>query len=91
MEKEKLEALLIDYIDGNLTETENREVGEELKHNAEARKMYEQLKEVISAMKSSARIEPTMKLKSGFDQLLQEEISQMKKEKGKIIFFAKIC
>ncbi len=87
MEKEKLEALLIDYIDGKLTETEYREVDEELKRNAEARKMYEQLKQVISAMESSASIEPTMKLKSGFDQLLQKEISQMKKEKGKVLFF----
>ena len=86
MEKEKLETLLIDYIDGKLTEAECREVDEELKRNTEAFKTYEQLKEVIHAMKSSAKFEPSLKLKSGFDHLLQEEILQMKKLNNESFF-----
>lgn len=85
MEKEKLETLLIDYIDGKLTEAERHAVDQELIGNEEAYRMYEQLKEVIHAMQTSARIEPSAKLKLGFDQLLREEMKQAKKDK--IVFF----
>ncbi len=87
MENEKLETLLIDYIDGKLTEAECKEVDQELKLNPEAQRMYQQLKEVIHTMESSARIEPSMKLKLGFDQLLQKEISEIKSGKGKVLLF----
>lgn len=85
MEKEKLENLLIDYIDGKLTEAERYTVDQELIANEESYRMYEQLKEVMHAMQTSARIEPSAKLKQGFDQLLQEEIKLT--NKGRTIFF----
>jgi hypothetical protein len=85
MENEKLETLLIDYIDGKLTDAERSEVERELMNNAESFKMYEQLKEVIHAMQASAKIEPSAKLRTGFEQLLKEEQAQLKK--GKVIFF----
>jgi len=50
MEKEKLENLLIDYIDGKLTEAERYTVDQELIANEESYRMYEQLKEVMQAM-----------------------------------------
>jgi len=86
MEKEKLETLLIDYIDGRLTEGERRDVEQQLKADEETFQMYEQLKEVIHAMQKSAKIEPSMKLRRGFEQmLLHEEESQLKR--GKVLFF----
>ena len=85
MEKEKLETLLIDYIDGKLTEAERHEVDQELIANEEAYKMYEQLKAVIHVMQTSARIEPSPKLKQGFEQLLREEMKATKKDN--VVFF----
>lgn len=85
MENEKLETLLIDYIDGKLTEEEWKEVDQELKRNPEAKRKYEQLQEVIHTMENSARIEPSTKLKLAFDQLLQNEISEIKSGKVKVL------
>ncbi|HEX6893232.1 MAG TPA: HEAT repeat domain-containing protein [Chryseolinea sp.] len=85
MEKEKLETLLIDYIDGKLNDTERYEVEQLLVANTEAFKTYEQLKEVIHAMQASARMEPTSRLKRGFEQMLREEEIQLRK--GRVVFF----
>jgi len=85
MEKEKLETLLIDYIDGKLTEGERHDVEEQLRTNAETFQMYEQLKEVILAMQASAKMEPSLRLKRGFEQMLREEEAQL--PKGKVVFF----
>lgn len=63
MEKEKLENLLIDYIDGKLTEPERHLVDQELMRNEEAYKLNEQLKVVMHAMQTSAGIEPSSKVK----------------------------
>jgi hypothetical protein len=85
MEKEKLETLLIDYIDGKLNEAGRHDVEQHLVRDAEAFKMYEQLKEVIHAMQASAKIEPSLRLKRGFEQMLREEEAQLRK--GKVVFF----
>ena len=85
MDNEKLETLLIDYIDGKLSDTERTEVERELTNNADSFKMYEQLKEVIHVMQASSKIEPSAKLRKGFEQLLEQEQAQLKK--GKVIFF----
>lgn len=82
MEKEKLEALLIDYIDGTLTEAERHAVEQELAINEDAGKIYNQLKEVIDVMQTSSRIEPSVKLKIGFDKFLEHEMSETKKSKS---------
>ena len=85
MEKEKLETLLIDYIDGKLNDTERQDVEQQLVRDAEAFKMYEQLKEVIQAMQKSAKMEPSLRLRRGFEQMLQEE--EGKTTRGKVVFF----
>ena len=85
MEKEKLETLLIDYIDGKLNDTERYDVEQLLIANPDAFKTYEQLKEVIHAMQASAKMEPTPRLKRGFEQMLLEEKIQLKK--GRVVFF----
>ena len=85
MEKEKLETLLIDYIDGKLNDTERYDVEQLLIANPDAFKTYEQLKEVIHAMQASAKMEPTTRLKRGFEQMLREEEIGLKK--GRVVFF----
>ena len=85
MEKEKLETLLIDYIDGKLNDTERYDVEQLLIANTDAFKTYEQLKEVIHAMQASAKMEPTSRLKRSFEQMLREEEIQLKK--GRVVFF----
>ena len=87
MEKEKLEALLIDYIDGKLGEADRSIVEQELKRNAEAFTMFEQLQEVIRVMDKSSSIEPTVSLKKDFEKFLKVEIANIQKPKGKSIFF----
>src|SRR6478735_11986474 len=82
MEKEQLESLLIDYIDGKLNEADRKKAEQELVNNPEAYTLYEQLKEVIGAIDRSASLEPSRSLKTNFDQLLELEIGN-----SKTIFF----
>lgn len=86
MEQEKLEALLIDYIDGKLSEDERRMVEQEhLLRDKDTYKLYEQLKEVMQAMHKSSQLEPTVKLRSEFNKVLQAEMAESRK--GKTVFF----
>lgn len=84
MEKEKLESLLIDYIDNRLNSVDRHMIEQELVRNEEAYKLYEELREVMQVMDRSARLEPSFHLKENFDKLLKEEIASAK---GKTIFF----
>lgn len=84
MEKELLESLLIDYIDGKLNEADRRKTEQELVANPDAYTRYEQLKEVMGAMERAANLEPGQKLKTNFDRLLEEEIGN---SKTKTVFF----
>jgi hypothetical protein len=85
MEKEKLESMLIEYIDGKLSDTEKQQVEQELARNDEAYKLYEQLREVTQAMEHATELEPSSALKKSFDQLLAIEIKQQ--AKSRVIFF----
>jgi HEAT repeat protein len=85
MEKEKLESLIIDYIDGNLSEADKLLVEKELEKNQDSHKLYNQLKEVMSALNRSTKIEPSAKLTTDFNELLRKEISVTKETKS--IFF----
>lgn len=78
MEKEKLESLLIDYIDGKLNEANRRMIEQELVNNPETYKLYEQLREVIGAMERSAALEPNPRSRKVFDQLIHDEIRMQK-------------
>ncbi len=88
MEEDKLIQLLTDYLDGNLSKDEIREVEKELANNAAARKMLEQLKEVLGTIENTNEFEPSQKLQQNFDAFLAAEIN--KKEGGKIIFFQSV-
>jgi len=85
MEKEKLEALLIDYIDGKLNDADRTAIESEISQNADARTLYVQLREVMDAMDKTENLEPGIRMRSSFDKLLQEEI--VKQKPTKTIFF----
>ncbi len=87
MEKEKLESLLIDYIDGKLNEADRSLVEHELGKSEEAYAMYAQLREVIQVMEKSASFEPTVSLRRDFNKFLKSEIEGIQKPKGKEVSF----
>lgn len=74
MEREKLESLLIDYIDNKLNSVDRQKVETELMSNADSYRLYEELKEVMHAMDRAARLEPTDQLRAEFDRMLAEEM-----------------
>lgn len=75
MEKEKMEALLIDYIDDRLNAVDKQTIEHELRNNADARKLYGELKEVISLMEHSSTFDPSPKLKHNFEKDLSKAIA----------------
>jgi hypothetical protein len=62
MEKEKLESLLIEYLDGTLSQNETLLVEAELKTNVEARILIAQLQQMLGAIKNSNTLQPTAAL-----------------------------
>lgn len=84
MDKELLEGMLIDYIDGTLNESDRAKVELEIAKNEEAKQLYDQLKEVMSAMEKVKNLEPAQNMKASFEKALHEE---MLKTKGRVIFF----
>lgn len=81
MEKEKLEGLLIDYIDNKLNSVDKHMIEQELVRNPESYKLYEELKEIILVMDQSAQLAPSPKLATGFNDILKKEIAAEKKTK----------
>lgn len=88
MEKEKLENLLIDYIDGNLNEADKTIVENELKENQEAITLHDQLKQVMGLLDNARHVEPSFSLRAKFEKSLSEEIQSTEKSsaKGKSAF-----
>ncbi len=80
-----IEAKIIDYIDGRLSDTEKAEVEQELMRNEKAFTMYEQLKEVMHAMDHAEKLEPSPNLKLRFNEALHAEIATS--HGGKVVFF----
>ena len=81
MDNERLEALLIDYIDGKLTGEERGAVEQELMRNEQAYKLYEQLKELMRAIDHASPIDPPIGMKQRFEESLREEITSTRKQK----------
>jgi hypothetical protein len=86
MEKEKLEALLIDYIDGKLNDPDRKMIENELVQNSDTKKLYEELRVVINAMDHAATLQPPSSLKTSFESMLKKEMASEKK--GKVVFFS---
>jgi HEAT repeat protein len=85
MEKEQLESLLIDYIDGKLNEADKRKAEQILVSNPESYTLYEQLKEVMHAMDRSASLEPHVRSRKLFDQVIHDEIRMQKSARVMVI------
>jgi hypothetical protein len=81
MERNKLEGMIIDYIDNKLNAVDKQVVEQELMQNADVYKLYEQLKEVMQGMDGADSFVPSENLKSRFDTLLQQEIANQQKPK----------
>lgn len=79
MEREKLESLLIDYIDGKLNSVDKHHVEQELMNNPASYKLYEELKEVIRVMAAVSPGEPSSSMREGFDKMLAEEMQGVRK------------
>lgn len=84
MEKDKLEGMLIDYIDNRLNTVDRTFIERELLSNPDTRRLYEELREVIVLMEQSSPLEPSANLRSSFQKDLDAEMSA---SKGRIISF----
>jgi hypothetical protein len=73
MDKDKLESLLIEYIDGSISESERALVERELENSTEAKTLHAQLINLMQATKQATVLMPSAALKNSFDQLLARE------------------
>jgi hypothetical protein len=85
MINETTQQLVLDYIEGKLSEAECKQVEQLLSENIEVRTWYEQMKEIDSAMKASSEWKPSAALRESFHVLLQQEIEAERKTKS--VFF----
>jgi hypothetical protein len=86
MDKEKLESMLIEYIDGKLNVTDAKIIEGELEQNKEALILYNQLKNVLEGMEQVHQFVPSEALKNSFDQFLNREIAQNPQTKTVVLF-----
>lgn len=82
MEREKLESMLIDYIDGTLEEKDRLFIEAELEQNQEAKILYGQLKEVMVKMDDASPLVPGEALKSSFEHFLSQETAKKPEAKS---------
>lgn len=75
MDKERMEMLIIDLIDGKLSGEDKQLIEHELQVNAEARRLYDELTIVISAMDDAEDLEPSSNLRLAFEEELRKESS----------------
>ena len=73
MEKDKLESLLIDYIDGVLSAEEREQVEKMLREDVQVKQLLDELKAVMHEMSEAKQWEPSDRLKVNFLKSLQEE------------------
>ncbi|MBS1951490.1 MAG: hypothetical protein OJF59_000517 [Cytophagales bacterium] len=83
MNKEKLESLIIDYIDGNVNDADRSMIENEIAQNTEAKQLYDQLKEVTGLLNRAHYIEPSRSLQANFEKALRQEIALNEKNSVK--------
>lgn len=79
MERDKMESMLIDYIDGRLRDAERHYVEQELIRNPQLYRLYEELKEVIQTMNAVSPERPSERLKVSFDAMISRERAAARK------------
>jgi hypothetical protein len=73
MEKEKLEEMMIEFVDGTLSESDCVVMEQEIATNPEAAKLFEQTKTILQIMDNASAAEPSARLKASFEKTLQAE------------------
>lgn len=84
-DKEKMLSLMIDHIDGKLTGELSKYVENHINKSEEARKEYEQLKEVMQLMLNEEELEPGSQNRQQFLNLLETEKGDQLHKKNKIV------
>jgi len=84
MEKEKLEGMMIEYVDGTLNDADRKLVVEMIANDPAIAKLHEQTKKILHVLDSAADVEPSSKLKVNFEKFIREE----QQKKGKVISFS---
>ena len=80
MEKEKLESLMIEYIDGTIDQADREQIEREIRNNPDAAILFQQTQKVLQAINQSSLLEPTTFLKENFEKELQSLIAGEKRE-----------
>lgn len=73
------ESQLIDYIEGNLSESDRSKIEKELIADVELYKQYEKLRKLFQAFKQVQKLEPSVGMQAEFERKLSEEIALEKK------------
>lgn len=82
MEREKLESMLIEYIDETLEEKDRLLLEAELEKNPEAEILHAQLKEVMQKMGEASQPVPSEALKKSFEHFLLQELAKKPEAKS---------
>jgi anti-sigma-K factor RskA len=82
MNQTEMESLLIEYIDGTLTEDQTKEVEKLLVENADARKLEAELRQVLQALDHTQEVVPSSRLTARFAEALATEIHETKRAAG---------
>ena len=86
MEEDKMRGLMIDHIDGKLSGELSNYVQSHIEKNPDARKEYEQLKEVLLLIDKHEMLEVPVEGKSDFQQMLAEQASGERNRSKQISF-----
>ena len=70
-----MESLIIDYIDNRLNDVDRKRVEHELNSNAEARRLFDELTELMKLMDDVSVLEPPVKANLNFNDALKRERS----------------
>ncbi len=93
MKKDRLEALLLDYIDGQLSAGEQASVEQLIEQDEATARLYEQLKTLTHLMEESSLAEPPASMKRQFDSWLQSEVVRTPKARQVVLtpFFFRVA
>ncbi len=80
MDDKKMKELMLDHIDGRLTGELKDFVSKHIEKNPEAKKEYEEMKQVADLMKDSPELEPKDELKAAFMDELSKEMEAIGNE-----------
>ena len=76
-DKEKMEELIIEFLDGDLSGELKDYVKKYVEKNDEAKKHFEEIKKIHSVMNISPEFDPDASVKAGFDNALKEEMKNI--------------